>query len=109
MLIKKAGIALTGSIVDDVNLGVRWGKMFIDLSEAEAQLLGQRRGNISANQAEPLPAQLDLDPGASPSADNFLSFYDPQIWGSLTLDTEEPLGPFVPNVDFRDYIPGPFA
>ncbi|KIV86996.1 hypothetical protein PV11_02569 [Exophiala sideris] len=110
VMIKKTGIALTGSIVDDANLGVRWGKMFVDLAEAEIQVLAQRsRGNVNANQVEPFPAQLDMDPGTSPSADGFLSFYDPQIWGSFPLDIEETLGPFGPNMDFRDYIPGNFA
>ncbi|KAK4947287.1 zinc finger transcriptional activator [Elasticomyces elasticus] len=109
VMIKKTGIALTGSIVDDANLGVRWGKMFVDLAEAEIQVLAQRRSNVNANQVEPFPAQLDMDPGTSPSADGFLSFYDPQIWGSFPLDIEETLGPFGPNMDFRDYIPGNFA
>jgi len=108
-MIKKTGIALTGSIVDDANLGVRWGKMFVDLADAETQVLAQRRANINASQVEPFPAQLDMDPGTSPFADGFLSFYDPQIWGSFPLDIEDTLGPFGPNIDYRDYIPGPFA
>jgi hypothetical protein len=107
-MIKKTGIALTGSMVDDANLGVRWGKMFVDLAEAETQVLAQRRSNINASQVEPFSAPLDMDPGTSPSADG-LSFYDRQIWGSFPLDIEETLGPFGPNIDFRDYIPGAFA
>ncbi len=108
-MIRETGIALTGSMADDANLGVRWGKMFVDLAEAETQVLAQRRGNINANQEGTAPSQLDMDPGTSPFADGFLAFYDPQIWGSFNLDIAGTLGPSGPNIDFGGDIPGPFA
>lgn len=101
---------MSQSIADDANLGFRWGKMMIDLSRKERQILAQRQNSTTADAPLDNFTPVAMPNGdISPSSSNFLSIGDPQTWVSFPLTLDDDFSQFTSSFWDQDPMPGQFG